>query len=87
MDKPLPLAATLPLPAYVSASRFEAAREKIFAAEWLLVGREEAQFGDAIRHLCDFPLAKLKTGHGYCAPMERASQDIHRYITARPGPV
>ena len=42
MDKPLPLEATLPRDAYVAASFFEAEREKIFAREWVLVGREES---------------------------------------------
>ncbi len=42
MDTPLPLEATLPRQAYVSANFFEAEREKIFAHEWVLVGREES---------------------------------------------
>jgi Rieske 2Fe-2S family protein len=37
-----PLEATLPRDAYVSASGFEAERERIFAREWVLVGREES---------------------------------------------
>ena len=45
-DRPLnpehPLEPTLPRDAYVSASIFAAERERIFAHEWVLVGREES---------------------------------------------
>ncbi|HET7778647.1 MAG TPA: Rieske 2Fe-2S domain-containing protein, partial [Rudaea sp.] len=37
-----PLERTLPRDAYVSAAIFAAERERIFAREWVLVGREES---------------------------------------------